>query len=186
MAIDINKWNDDNNVPEPIRSSTLAAFLRKTGSYDASLIQNLYLHSEDTYEAAIDIALATKLCAHHMPSLKSLQVRVKTPNMSYYWLSEEWQYVYTPLPRDFSLMCRSLEKFVHRVHWLEYLRYDTDSFPSIKSEELNALGDIKYLEYLVMARNGTIKSKMDERWKAKQVDSCRIHLIAADRDEGFE
>ncbi|KAL8779355.1 MAG: hypothetical protein Q9203_001416 [Teloschistes exilis] len=186
MANDIDKWNDDNNVPEPIRSSTLAAFLRKIGPYNASLIQNLYLHSEDTHEAAIDIALATKLCAHHVPSLKTLQVRVKTFNVSYYWLSEEWQYVYTPPPRDFSLMCRSLEKSVHRVYWLEYLRYDTDSFPQLKPEELNALGDMKNLEYWVKARKRNIKSKIDERWKAKQVDSCRNQLIAADRDEGFE
>ncbi|KAL9582430.1 MAG: hypothetical protein Q9212_003303 [Teloschistes hypoglaucus] len=149
------------------------------------MIQNLYLHSEDVYNAAVEIALATKLCAHHIPALKTLQVRVKTQKASYISWPEEWWQGYDPALSDFSPMCKSLEKFVHRVHWLELLQYDTNGFPQVMSEELNVLEDIQLLEYRVKAKMRTRKLKVDERWKAKQEDSLRNQMIVADSDEGF-
>lgn len=183
MAFDIDKWNNE-NVPEPIRSSTLAAFLRKIGPSNSSMIQNLYLHSEDIYNAAIDTALATQLCAHHMPSLKTLQVRVKVKGAYGSWLEQMYQ-GYVAAFSDFSPMCKSLEKFVHPVHWLEFLQHDTHNFPQVMSDWFKVLENIHLLEHLVKARVSTRKLKVDERWKAKQEDSQRNQLIATDRDEGF-
>ncbi|KAL8649892.1 MAG: hypothetical protein Q9226_005386 [Calogaya cf. arnoldii] len=75
MSYSIFDW--DLNVPLLIRTSSLAAFLRKVGPVNAALIPALHIGSENTAQASDDINIASALCAHHMPKLRKLKLKVQ-------------------------------------------------------------------------------------------------------------
>ncbi|KAI4249356.1 MAG: hypothetical protein LQ352_005689 [Teloschistes flavicans] len=188
MAFDIEDWDDDENIAEPIRLSAFAGLLREIGPYNANLIENLELGSADTWKAADNIILATELCSHHVFSLKTLEVLVDEKEVS---LDKSPEYLHPDYSSPFwangpfSLMYRSLKKFVHRVHWLENFYYDTTNvYAQWKFEEPYALEDLRELEHVVKERTRARKMKADRCWRARQ-DTVKNRIIEVERDEAF-
>ncbi|KAL8658746.1 MAG: hypothetical protein Q9202_007447 [Teloschistes flavicans] len=179
MSFDIDDWDDDENIAEPIR---------KIGLYNANLIENLELGSADIWEAADNVTLATGLCSHHVCSLKTLEVLVDEEEMS---LDESPEHLHPNYSSPFwanelfNPMYRSLRSSVRRVRRLENFHYDTtNDYAQYKFEEPYALEDSRELRHFVKERTRARKMKADRRWRVRQA-TVKNRIIEVERDEAF-
>ena len=75
MSNPIDEWKEL-KLPEQIRNSVFAAFLRKIGPCNAAKIRKLKISAWDYDQAATDITLARILCRYHLPRLECLEVNI--------------------------------------------------------------------------------------------------------------
>ncbi|KAL8686010.1 MAG: hypothetical protein Q9218_007407 [Villophora microphyllina] len=171
MNYDVDCWEDQGHVPQLIRSSTFAAFLRKVGSYNASLIRSLILHSNSVHEAAEDIVLATELCTQHVPDLRSFKMRVQKKWVDRYESPDYYHPNYnSPFWANgpFKPMYTSLQYFVRRIHGLQEFKYIECPNTQLRFVERNGMADLRRLENAVTARAKGRKEQEDARWRAKR------------------
>lgn len=148
-------------IPSPIKKSILAAFLRRIGPSNASLILSLELTCFNPYQAADDVILATHLCVFHTPGLEKLALRV-CKKEGIHW--DEFPDYYHPDPCSpfwcngpFKPMYRALQRFVNKITWLRVLDYVYGEDTQIRFQEPDAMFKIGELEEFVAARGVTTR-----------------------------
>lgn len=140
-------------IPPPIRKSTLAAFLRRFGPYNASLIRGL---QSIPVQASDGVIFGTQLCVFHTPGLETLNLRVDVEE-GIHW-DESPDYYHPDWPSPFwcngpiKLMYRALQRFVDRVSWLRVLEYERGENMQFSFQEPDAMREIRELEDLVTGR----------------------------------
>ncbi|KAI4219226.1 MAG: hypothetical protein LQ349_008418 [Xanthoria aureola] len=143
-------------IPSPIKKSTLAAFLRRIGPDNASLIRSLHLTCSNPYQAADDIILATHLCVFHTPGLQKLTLSVYTKEGIYWDESPDWYHPDSCSPfwcnGPFEPMYRALQRFVEKITWLRVLKYVRRMDMQIRFQDPYAMCKIGELEEFVAAR----------------------------------
>ncbi|KAI4175951.1 MAG: hypothetical protein LQ346_007965 [Caloplaca aetnensis] len=154
----------DVSVPPLIRTSSLAAFLRKIGPSNSAQIRSLRLSGENTHQAADDIILASALCATHTPRLRKLAVHVEEKRIAWDESPDHWHPDYSsPYWANGALepMYGALRNFVARVHWLEVLAWDRHGL--WRFAEADAWGRLLELEEAVRERTEKRKLKKGGR-----------------------
>lgn len=148
-------------IPSPIKESTLAAFLRRIGPSNASLIRSLELTCFNPYQAADDVILAAHLCVFHTPGLEKLALRV-CKKEGIHW--DEFPDYYHPDPCSpfscngpFKPMYRALQRFVDKITWLRVLDYVYGEDTQIRFQDPDAMFKIGELEEFVAARGVTTR-----------------------------
>ncbi|KAI4272054.1 MAG: hypothetical protein LQ337_005585 [Flavoplaca oasis] len=151
------------DVPSPVNESTFAAFLRRIGPYNASLIRGLKLTCWNPYQAADDVVLATQLCYFHMPSLQSLKLCVFEKE-GIHW-EESPDYFHPDWSSPFwcngpsNPMYRALQRFVDKLVWLRELEYDLGEGMQFRFEDPHAMSKIHELQDAVKARAAEAKTE---------------------------
>ncbi|KAL8918440.1 MAG: hypothetical protein Q9208_007346 [Pyrenodesmia sp. 3 TL-2023] len=112
MSYNVEDW-----AQSPIRSSTLAAFLRKIGPCNGRLIREIELRSLSAEGGRANLVFAAELCAKYTPGWPSLRLRLcfrhdtgkKLP-----WVVE------APV----EPLCDAIQWFQTRVHWVKVIKLD--------------------------------------------------------------
>lgn len=152
MSYNVDDW--DVAVPYPISNSTFAAFLRKIGPYNASLIHSVKLYSTDRNQAAEDVLLATELCAAHLPSLETFTLHVEPKEIRWDESPEYFHPDYSSpfwANGPFQPMYTALQGFAHRIRWLKALEYDYE-FGQSEFEDRKAFRKLLELQDFVKRR----------------------------------
>ena len=151
------------DIRSPVNESTFAAFVRRIGPYNASLIRGLKLTCWNPYEAADDVVFATQLCHFHMPGLQKLKLCVfekegihwdESPDYFHSdWSSPFW------CNGPFKPMYRALQRFVDKVTWLKVLEYDMGEGMQFRFEDPHAMSKIHELQDAMKARAAIVKKE---------------------------
>ena len=153
-------------IPSPIKKSTLAAFLRRIGPHNASLIRSLHLICSNPYQAADDVIIATHLCFFHTFGLEKLTLSVYTKEGIHWQESPDWYHPDWCSPvwcnGPFKPMCRALQRFVDKITWLRVLEYVRGEDMQTRFQDPDAMRQLRGLEEFVAAR-GVITRVPDDR-----------------------
>ena len=168
MSYSAEDW-EEHRVPVSIKGSTVAAFIRKIGSYKSSLVRSVELRSMDTDEATNDILLATQLAAYHLPGLESMRLLISKKDICWKESPEYWHPDCTsPFWTNgiFAPMFKALNEFVSRIHWLRQFGYDDYGQPDFDDPR----GELKLreLEKLVERRTQKRKAKANRLLKEQK------------------
>ncbi|KAL8783861.1 MAG: hypothetical protein Q9213_004351 [Squamulea squamosa] len=151
MSFNTDDWAV--NVPSPLRESTLAAFIRKIGRRNASLIRSIEISSYDTAHATEDVTLATVLSVKYLLRLEAIKLYVHEKEICWdespdYYHPDESSPFWTNGP--FQPMYEALQAFVAQVYWLKTFEYD--SLGQQRFDNDNAIVKLEELQDFVTKR----------------------------------
>ncbi|KAL8768781.1 MAG: hypothetical protein Q9209_005070 [Squamulea sp. 1 TL-2023] len=137
----------------PLRESTLAAFIRKIGRHNASLIRSVEISSCDTLHETEDVALATVLSVKYL--LKSEAIKLYIYEKHIFWdESPEYDHPneHSPFWTNglFQPMYEALQGFVTQVHWLKTFEYAFEG--QQRFDNYNAINLLQDLQDFVKKR----------------------------------
>ncbi|KAI4156692.1 MAG: hypothetical protein L6R39_001058 [Caloplaca ligustica] len=126
MSYPIDDWSTA--MPVAVRNSRFAAFLRKIGAHNSSLLRRVelrsYVPSGRGSEAVKEVILATKLCVKHLPNLQEWKFLEQEYNPGR-WAVNRHPFFESPFNTNghFQRLYKALETFTDKIHWLKVFEY---------------------------------------------------------------